>query len=236
MNDAVYFSDSKNLKDFANSISKKCTDPSLEAATYYYVLARYLVAEFEGRSYQIPIQVWNEYRNALDHLMRAFTQHQTNLRDQQIKAATKHLLRATLDVLKSLCTNYDDWYKGLSVTKTFDLYIFVDNGSFVASLHESYNSARTTMIQAKTQDLYLSNDDSTDMRIVESYLDAFFKYKQLENIFYEKQAVASISRFHMKLMKGKSLIMVFFSSMIGKIFGSILIFVFGFYIRGIIGI
>ena len=60
------------LKQLAEASVSLVTQNNLKSSVYYYTIARYLVALFEAHSYSLPIQVWNEYRNSLDHLIRSF--------------------------------------------------------------------------------------------------------------------------------------------------------------------
>lgn len=64
-------SDKDGLKDLATDSVNRTQDAKLKSSIYYYTISRALVAIFEANSYKLPVQVWNEYRNSLDHLMRS---------------------------------------------------------------------------------------------------------------------------------------------------------------------
>ncbi|MBE0491312.1 MAG: hypothetical protein IBX44_03560 [Sulfurospirillum sp.] len=65
---------------------------------FLYFIARYFVSVHEAKFGTIPIQVWNEYRNALDHFFRNLT----NNDPAHIGKMEGHIQRAVLDILKSI--------------------------------------------------------------------------------------------------------------------------------------
>jgi len=171
------FVSKEELIDSAKAQSLKAP-AEFVTATYYYFIARYYVAVFESRFAHIPIQVWNEYRNALDHFFRFQTTEDKDS-SNQIKKMEGHLLRATLDVLKIFChKSLEDIEKEFS---KHDLAILslVDNGGYLTELTLNKNKAQECFELAKTQDSRLGNLAIEDITILELYLDSAMK---LDNI------------------------------------------------------
>lgn len=219
----------EDLKQLADATVLLATQSNLKSSVYYYAMARYLVAVFEANSFTLPIQVWNEYRNSLDHLIRSFLTQDQNSIDSQLKASRGHLLRACLDVIKLLCTYHDDWFKDLKASKAYFTYALVDNGTFLKSLEDQYTQAKKAMISAKTQDINLGNNTTADTQIVDLYLDAYFSYKQLDEMFHEKQGASIVSSisYYLLYIKANWTTMLFSGS--GKFIAVLVIFLFGKY-------
>jgi len=227
-------SDKDGLKALATDSVNRTQDAKLKSSIYYYTISRALVAIFEANSYKLPVQVWNEYRNSLDHLMRSAMADDENARKKQLNSSRGHLLRACLDITKLLCTFTDDWFKGLKKSKVYFSYSLVDNGNFLRDLENQYVVARNLMINAKTHDMHLGNDSTTDDGIVDLYLDAYFAYKKLETMFYEKQGSCVVSRVSYYFLYIKANWLTFLFSFGGKAAGGVLFFLAGKYYDNVV--
>lgn len=222
-------SDKDGLKNLAIESVGLTQDAKLEPSIYYYTISRALVAVFEANSYKLPVQVWNEYRNSLDHIMRAAMANDETAKEKQLNSSRGHLLRACLDITKLLCTYTDDWFKGLKKSKAYFSYSLVDNGNFLRDLEHQYAIARNLMITAKTHDMHLGNDSTKDDAIVDLYLDAYFAYKKLETMFYEKQGSSVVSTISYYLLYIKANWVTFLFSAGGKVLAALIIFLIGRY-------
>lgn len=146
---------------------------NLQSSTKLYFITRYFVAVYESRNHEIPIQVWNEYRNALDHYFRWQT---TSIQDDNshLKKMERHLLRACLDVLKlfihKTIQSYDEHRKLYSK----DVYDLVDNGGFYSDLINRAKEITSKFESAKILDAGLGDDGSENFIIIDHYLDAAF--------------------------------------------------------------
>ena len=221
-------SDKDGLKALAQDSVQRTSDTKLKSSIYYYTISRALVAIFEANSYKLPVQVWNEYRNSLDHLMRSAMVSGV-AQQKQLDASRGHLLRACLDITKLLCTYTDDWFKGLKTSKVYFTYSLVDNGNFLKDLENKYIVARNSMIGAKTHDMHLGNDSTKDEEIVDLYLDAYFAYKKLETMFYEKQGSCVLSKISYYILYIKANWLTFIISFGGKLLAAAIIFFIGKY-------
>ena len=217
------------LKQLAEASVSLVTQNNLKSSVYYYTIARYLVALFEAHSYSLPIQVWNEYRNSLDHLIRSFLTNDPSAIEGQLKASRGHLLRACLDIIKLLCTYHDDWFKKLKDSKAYFTFALVDNGSFLRNLEEQYVIAKKAMINAKTLDINLGTDSKADTQVVDLYLDAYFAYKELDSMFHDKQGASVVSSISYYLLYIKANWATLIFSAAGKIVAVLAIFFFGKY-------
>jgi len=163
----------------------------------YYVV-RYLVAYYEARFQQIPLQVWNEHRMALDHLMR----HLSSLgslehpfdddNGSQLKSMRSHLLRAALDISKFivyessrlLLTTMSFWGAAtLRLTK-------VDGGdeSLLATVLANRDQAETAFQRAKQLDNDLGKSPENDNTVLGRYLDATFAYTRIIKLIDQHRA------------------------------------------------
>lgn len=219
----------EELKLLAQGSLELVTQENLKSPVYYYAMARYLVAVFEAHSFSLPVQVWNEYRNSLDHLMRSFLTSDPDNVESQLKSSRGHLLRACLDVIKLLCTSHDDWFKELKSSKAYFTYALVDNGNFLKDLEDQYTKAKKLIISAKTHDINLGHDVMKDTEIVDLYLDAYFAYKDLDTMFHSKQGASIVSSISYYLLYIKANWTTMLFSGAGKIIAAILIFLVGKY-------
>lgn len=151
-----------------------------------YYIARYFVALFEARNHEIPLQVWNEYRNTLDHFFR----HLTNTSDNSEKdsetvnhldAMKNHLTRAVLDIIKINCHESDKWLHNELNCHEKQALLLIDNGLFLTSINKQIQKAKTLFIEAKVNDYDFGKDKTENRRIVAKYLDAVFAYDNIRN-------------------------------------------------------
>lgn len=146
-------------------------------SVYLYFIARYFVAVYEAIYSEVPIQVWNEYRNALDHFFRSITR--TSEEKKQLSRVEGHLQRAVLDISKIYCHRTEERFEStLSTYKVADLRL-VDSGVFYRVLLDKHDEARDIFTRAKTTDNRLGEDRGTNTQVLSDYLSACFKYKDL---------------------------------------------------------
>jgi hypothetical protein len=111
---------SEDLLKFADEYSIKASEGFASSLKLYFI-ARYFVAIVECRFYQVPIQVWNEYRNALDHFFRDMTDPSHNHK----RKMESHLLRASLDVIKLFCHYSIDRLTALKKESEHHVFVLV---------------------------------------------------------------------------------------------------------------
>lgn len=161
-------------------------------STKYYFIARYFVSVYESRFGEIPIQVWNEYRNALDHFFRNETsQPEETVSDdipKHIHRMEGHILRAALDILKMYCHKVIDDLKNQKNGYKREVLVLVDNGKYLENVTTELESAIELFTVAKTQDLQLSNDEHDCHEVLENYLKAAFKCDELLKYTRDKES------------------------------------------------
>jgi len=150
-------------------------------STYLYFIARYFVAVYEASFGEIPIQVWNEYRNALDHFFRYLT-----LKDNgQIKKMEGHIQRAVLDITKLFCHRSSE-----SLDKILDKENYLrtlDDGLFYVDILKKKAEAKDLYIYAKINNDKLGEHSETDKEVIRRYLEPCFKYIYIEKIINNRR-------------------------------------------------
>lgn len=187
--------DAQNKEDLISKAKKRGEQaPRIyQKSVELYYIARYFVALFESRNHAIPIQVWNEYRNAFDHFFRHLTKVGLTPEEQeaqgvktktnQLKAMESHITRAVLDILKLSSHRSDEWFKIEEVKYSADILILVNNGSFSSETKKKYLEASSLFAKAKTYDHDFGVDVTTNKKIVNAYLDAVFAFEELRTLY-----------------------------------------------------
>jgi len=168
----IIFRDKKSLLEEAN---RECAKVGIEfqKSIKYYFIARYFVAIFESRNHEIPIQVWNEYRNALDHFFRSLTLQEKGDHTHLIKMEG-HLLRACLDILKIFTHTTIETYESQRALYSKEVYDLIDNGKFYETIITQSNLISRNFEHAKLSDSRLGKSEIDDLEIIDNYLDAAF--------------------------------------------------------------
>jgi hypothetical protein len=146
--------------------------PDMRRMVELYYLTRYMVVLHEANFDAIPIQVWNEYRNALDHLIR----HLTNVGGGHVKSMEGHIQRALLDICKLHCHRTNDLITLKLNEIDAKVLSLLDNGAFAQNLREKHDVARELFINAKTIDLALGDDAMQNKKVLDQYLDATYSH------------------------------------------------------------
>jgi len=168
--------------------------PEFQHSTYVYFITRYFVSAFESRYDSIPIQVWNEYRNALDHFFRHLTEtgaektsgHETSKTKQLLKMEG-HLQRAALDIMKIYCHKAKDSINELRTSYKPEIIQLVDNGEFHSFLITETHRAEGLFEEAKVCDQVLGETSHTDKDVINKYLEAVFVFDSLKAKLIDKE-------------------------------------------------
>ncbi|MEA1953054.1 MAG: hypothetical protein U9O24_01505 [Campylobacterota bacterium] len=151
-------------------------------SVYLYFITRYFVSLFEARFGEISIQVWNEYRNALDHYFRHLTQENTN----NLSKMEGHLQRAALDIMKFYCHKAKDRLVEEKNHYSRDILSLVDNGVFYPTILKGVHNAEELFMNAKTFDSSLGEDAKTNENVLDQYMEALFSFDEVYRNFIEK--------------------------------------------------
>jgi hypothetical protein len=175
------FSTREELENAASEMAAAAPD-EYQHSTYLYFLARFLVAVYEAKFGEIPIQVWNEYRNALDHFYRYITRP-PELDSPHLSRMEGHVQRAVLDVAKIFCHDSQGKFDDLLERENYQCLRLVDNGHFHTELFTLKTSSEELFTKAKITDSALGDNAQTDKEVLTRYLEAYFSYITLLNLF-----------------------------------------------------
>jgi len=167
-----------DLESAATEVSNIAPE-DYQHSVFLYFIARYLVAVFEAKFAQLPIQVWNEYRNALDHFFRHITSGAESSR--HLAKFEGHIQRAVLDIAKTICHMSAERFAADMEKENTEALRLVNDGDFYSELLNKSHEAEKSFIQAKVTDGELGEDRSVNKQVLGLYLDACFKYFQLED-------------------------------------------------------
>ncbi len=172
------------LESAATEVSKRAPE-NYRHSVFLYFIARYLVAVFEAKFAELPMQVWNEYRNALDHFFRYITSYDRG--DRHLAKFEGHIQRAVLDISKIIChMSAERFNSGLEKENTEALRL-VNDGDFYSKLLDRIRKAEGSFIQAKVTDGELGEDRGVNKQVLGLYLDACFNYFQLEDFLSDNR-------------------------------------------------
>lgn len=168
-----FFNTTAELSNAASVVSQTA-EVSYQDSAYLYFIARYMVGLHEATIGTIPIQVWNEFRSALDHHMRYLTLVDKSNHSQIVKMEG-HLQRAVLDVCKLFIHRTFEALEAGIVTDTVDLLRMVNGGRFYESIRTGIDNAKEHFAKVKTCDATLGNERGADKQIVAQYLNVAFE-------------------------------------------------------------
>lgn len=191
----------------------KLAPPEFQNMVSYYYVSRYFTSLFEARNHSIPIQVWNEYRNALDHFFRAITvsddKKESEIPDYKFMEA--HVLSATLDILKLFCHRELEYTQEELGSYSKKVWLSVNNGEAYFSIKDALNNALAEFDNAKV----VGSDETSDIAL-DLYLTAAFKTMAVKNI-----ALDLLPELHQASRSESNIIKKNISDKNFRIFGSI---------------
>ncbi|MDO8413866.1 MAG: hypothetical protein Q7S51_08785 [Gallionellaceae bacterium] len=170
---------------------------------YLYFIARYLVVVYEVSFGQIPIQVWNEYRNAIDHHMRHITKRLSDTTDH-VKKMEGHMQRAVLDISKIFGHDTMDMLNSNLEGLHKPSLIMIDNGTFLSNLENSFEDAKSAFINAKVLDVSLGDDAKHNSSIIGLYLDAVYSFTDIQRTIRNRRNDISDAKVRYDAMHKKS--------------------------------
>lgn len=185
------------LCEAADRAAKGVAQP-LQQSVFLYYLARYLVSVYEARYTELPIQVWNEYRNAFDHFMRHLSAAGCDLAtdgSHHLRRMEGHVQRAVLDVTKMLCVQCHDAINQDVEHWGPEILDLIDDGTFRAEVRRVQQQAIDLLEHAKTNDAQLGQCAWLNRAVIERYLDAFYTFDRILRSFADRHlALANAKR------------------------------------------
>lgn len=152
-------------------------------AAFYYFLLKQLSSLWECESKALPLQVFNEMRNALDHFYRSLIILSGERQEaDQLKKMKDHLQRAILDVAKILCAHYSDTIAKRTREIGEKTLGFVDSGEFIKNLTRRQHDAHHAYMVARRSDAKICpNHENQDVML--DYLKAVIAHKEMYDYY-----------------------------------------------------
>lgn len=181
-------------------------DAGLSEAVYLYFLTKQTVAIYEAKINYIPLQIYNELRNSLDHYCRAIINvHGTpedniKRRESHVHKMVGHLQRALFDVIKLTCaavvekiekTHRQIGEKSISV---------VSNGDYYKEITQRLATAEQLYAEAKICEHSIGNGDENVVR--DKYLRALSAHLQAQE--YQNENLANLHWGRAKMISMKT--------------------------------
>jgi len=168
----------KNQQELAQAATEQgnLASPEFREMVSFYFVSRYFTALYEARHGKIPIQIWNEYRNALDHFMRSLTQDEES-RVFQLQKMEGHLLRSTIDILKIYSHSEIESINNELGNYSAKAWASLNNGEVYPGIKANFNLAVSELEKAKITDL----GDEQTFRLLDGYLSAAFRLIEVRN-------------------------------------------------------
>lgn len=161
-----------------NDIYKPCVE--------IYLLLKQVTSLYEAESKVLPLQVFNEMRNSIDHFMRSLiTSGQPS--ESHIGKMEGHLQRGYLDVCKLLCYHYDNKTKSVHKFVTRAAVGMANDGEYVKEFTIKQQLAYKKFSDAKFED-YRLGDDHSEKSVRILYLEAVLLHKELCSYQCEKMS------------------------------------------------
>jgi|GEM_PF-5527334 len=205
----------ETLEEAADAIAARA--PELyRNAVFLYVISRDLVGVYESRNFEVPLQVWNEYRNALDHWMRFIAQTDSQAVSAEMSGADRshvermegHIQRAVLDICKLLCIRdrdaIDAWVKSLG-EGAFDL---VDDGGLLPRIRQKQNRAADLLLEARVGDSKLGSDPAVNRDVIRDYVRAALEVREASRELGMKEPALLNAKRQIEALRAKDTIVL----------------------------
>lgn len=207
LNDAI--EDISKFKSLPEEASKSILldDSEFKHAIYLYFLTKQVIAIYESKIERIPLQIYNEMRNALDHYFRSILiiedneEEQKKYRDKNIKRLEGHIQRALLDVVKLTCAAIIDNVRFKNKKFGEKAIMLVNHGEFYKELASLIKEAELSLVDAKYSEYIIGRNNKQDLDSTDKYLkalifhlkvDEFYK-DSLKNLYWGKAKVYILS-------------------------------------------
>jgi hypothetical protein len=207
------------VMDKAGGYSEKTgfTESEKALAKYYFLLKHY-IAEFESCFGLVPpLQIFNEHRMALDHIIRARCASGTTTETENMEKAANHVVRGLLDILKLTCARQRG--KILKRHKRFPQKLSVLGGNYVETFIELQDAAEKSMKDAKHSDCGLCVLGIPDMDdVVKKFITAFIAHDKWYQYQHDRIGYVLVRRLWYYTVRGGSVITAIIVTLIANHF------------------
>jgi len=188
-------------------------EPDHRDFIYYHYLTKYYTAVFESYFGTIPpIQVFNESRMALDHLVRAREKEED--RAENIGKATDHALRALLDLLKLNCVGLKEKIQKEHNRYPSNALGLVSDGDYIKRFAELRNNAEKCMFEAKFSDYNLEVSGCKKKEVANKFIHAFDAHNEWLQFQHEYRGkiIVGCTKYH--ILRAGSFLFVIISGIV----------------------
>lgn len=194
--ESIIFETRGQLEEAATITSNQVKNVALNRLVYLHFIARYLIVIYEAQFVAIPMQVWNELRNAFDHNIRSLTSNELDS-ISHIKKAEGHIQRAILDCCKILCRDSQLAFENLLKTHEKSALLLIDNGHFYPKLTKKFETSKRIFLKAKISDSQLGDQAKENNNVLANYLDAFYSYSETISYMQQKSTEIESAKFNL---------------------------------------
>ena len=155
--------------------------PEYKAVVKYYFLMKRAVAQAEAYDKTVSLQLANEMRNALDHMMRSLISYEdeagaANNSERNLSRMKGHLQRGILDAMKITCAHLDEDIDRRHARFSDKAIGLVNNGEYVKNINAMHVDAKGSFVKAREDDFQLGTEIG-DRDVISNYLKAVVAYK-----------------------------------------------------------
>lgn len=220
------------LKDIAADVDKFKSEPESAAAKLaeenkdladvitLYFMVKQAVALYEARINYLPVQIFNEMRNALDHYARAlvnFSQNKPyeNNKQYHIDKMSGHLQRALLDVIKLTCADMVVEIERSHSRASAKVLGIVNNGEYIREITKRLIDAEQCLVDAKLSEHRLGSGG--DGVVTEKYLSALAAHSVAFEYYKENVSNLHWGRAKVSLLVGSTAVFTLVVTLFGRV-------------------
>jgi len=192
----------EKAREYSEKSSFKETEKEIP---YYYFMVKHFIAEHESRFGTIPIQIHNEHRMTLDHIVRSGVSDCIG----NMNKAIGHLRRALLDIIKLNCAGLRkeiDKRHNAIPKKALGL---ISNGDYIKNFIEKQNEAEDSLNEARCEDHKIGNDIDANIEIVNLFIKAYIAHYEWYKYQYKNMGNALMIKTKYYVIAGYPLLISF---------------------------
>jgi hypothetical protein len=196
--------ESKEIIEEARNHSKNPAFNEKESVfAYYFYLMKHYTAVYEAHFGIVPpVQIFNEHRMALDHIIRSKEEEN----GENMNKAINHALRGLLDILKLNCAGLKE--KIIKEHKKYPSKAIgmVSNGDYIKRFIELQNKAEDCMYEAKRGDYNLTINNGEKTEVADKFMCAFDAHNEWLRVQRDNLSNIIISCTKYTVLRGWSLL------------------------------
>jgi hypothetical protein len=211
----------KHPENMANSVLQ----PEYRDVVETYFILKQATGQFEAYQKELPTQIFNEMRNALDHFMRSLCNDGTitETRDawtkDHLKKMKAHLTRATLDSMKLVVGFLNDDINDRHARFSDKEIGLVDSGEYVKTITRLHTEAQNRYIKAREAD-YMLGTHHGDRDVLQRYLEAVAAHRVAHNFQLENYGKLKWAKFQLVTYVALGGLLLFIAEVISRAFES----------------